>query len=179
MTQSPQDNAHRIREQLQTLRPLSDAEIAARAAAGESIDELLTQAQALDRKRRVLEIQLQQAEAEQFQLDQDNARPAIKSALDKREQAIAQARKSLAAAQEAANSFAGALADFAVAAQDAEQAAYDANATAKRVALPEQVARPELADSVAFHALEQQLHAALKPYRRPGSQLGKFDLAHN
>ena len=163
---------------MQLATPLSDSEIAAQASVGVDLDELLAKADSNARKQRVLQVRLQHLAADLSQAEQAEALPGIEQATAKRIAAVAQARAALSRAQTAADEFGCALAAFESAAQTAADAAYSANSAARGVGLPEPHKLPELSHTTAFHELEQQLQAALKPYRRAGSQLGKYDLAN-
>lgn len=158
--------------------PLSDAEIASQASAGADLDELLAKAESSARKQRVLQVRLQHLADDLCRAEQVEARPAIEQANTKRSEAVVLARAALCRAQQAADDFAQALSAFDSAAQGAADAAYSANSAARGVGLPEPHKLPELSHTTAFHELEQQLQVALKPYRRAGSQLGKYDLAN-
>jgi chromosome segregation ATPase len=174
-----QQQIDQIVQQMAELRPMTDADMANATAAGEDLDTLVTQAGGIERKRRVLEVRLSQLAQDLAQAEQQAARPHLSEHAANRSRAIVQARKALSQADDAVTAFVKALEAFDNADKAATQAAIQANTTARRVGLPEQVARPELGHTEAFHLLEQRLVEALRPYRRPGSQLNKYDLAHN
>ncbi|MGX1199611.1 hypothetical protein [Marinobacter sp. MBR-105] len=161
-----------IQRELESLNPVTDAELSAQVAAGGNADELVEQAAQTDKRRRTLAIQ---ADALQKQLSaaiRAEAGPAVAQHQKAREKAIEAARKALQASHEAVTAFTEAISQWEAAAADAEQAGHDANMTASQAGLSKPVPLTGIGSS-EFYQLERRIAASLNPHRRDGSQLNK------
>jgi len=161
-----------LQQELETLHPVTDAELSAQVAAGGNAAQLVDQAAETDKRRRTLTIQADALRKQLGAAIKAEAGPTIAKHEHEREKAIQAARRALRTAHNAIDSFSDAISAFEYEATEAEQAGRLANEAARQSGLTMPVAMLGIGTQ-EFYQMDRRITAILRPHRRDGSQLGK------